>query len=233
MTRASHLLWFIALLAALAAVGCAEERDSAKADAGNVLPKLALTDDTPELLLTWVDGQGNAHTATTTAEVPAEGRNRVRVITREAGHGQLFYVADLTKKKLDGSYEVSTWSRSEWEALIKRRRDRERAKYDEPRKKQNETGLIGAGLISIVYGAEWCKPCHAAAAYLQKRGLKVTEVDIEKQPHFRREMQRKLDKVGRGGSSIPVIDVGGIVVVGFNPRTLDDAIKRASRGARL
>ena len=30
----------------------------------------------------------------------------------------------------------------------------------------------------IIYGAEWCGPCHQAAAYLRQRGIQFVEKDI-------------------------------------------------------
>ena len=40
-------------------------------------------------------------------------------------------------------------------------------------------------------------------------------------------MQQKLAKNGLRGGSIPVLDVKGKVMVGFNPRTVDEALGRA------
>ena len=47
------------------------------------------------------------------------------------------------------------------------------------------------------------------------------------------EMQRKLAKVGMRGGSIPIIDVRGRLLVGFDPRALDAAVKAASGSATL
>jgi hypothetical protein len=43
-------------------------------------------------------------------------------------------------------------------------------------------------------------------------------------------MQRKLKTAGMSGGTIPVIDVGGVILRGFSARALDAAIKRAKRG---
>jgi len=88
------------------------------------LPPLVLSDDTPDLLLTWIDSRGDAHVANKPADVPPEGRDRVRVVvtTREEGTRTLFYVANFTSKNADGTYAVSTLPRSEWDAVIAQRR---------------------------------------------------------------------------------------------------------------
>jgi hypothetical protein len=42
-------------------------------------------------------------------------------------------------------------------------------------------------------------------------------------------MSRKLEKAGTRGGSIPVIDVGGRVLIGFDPGALDAAVSAAGR----
>src|SRR6478609_389661 len=51
------------------------------------LPPLAITDDTPDLLLTWVNARGDANTVGKPLDVPTEGRDQVRVVvtTKEEG----------------------------------------------------------------------------------------------------------------------------------------------------
>jgi glutaredoxin len=79
----------------------------------------------------------------------------------------------------------------------------------------------------IIYGASWCGPCHQAAAYLKQRGVAFVEHDIEKDSAAAREMQSKLAKAGRQGGSIPVLDVRGRILIGFDQRAVDQALGRA------
>ena len=81
-----------------------------------------------------------------------------------------------------------------------------------------------AGRAVIIYGASWCGPCHQAAAYLKKRGVPFVEKDIEQDSASRREMQAKLAKAGMRGGSIPVLDVRGKILVGFDARAVDQAL---------
>jgi hypothetical protein len=46
-------------------------------------------------------------------------------------------------------------------------------------------------------------------------------------------MQQKLTKAGRGGASIPVIDVNGQLFVGYEPRALTAAVERARQRSAL
>ena len=76
----------------------------------------------------------------------------------------------------------------------------------------------------IIYGASWCGPCHQAAAYLKKKGVAFVEHDIEQDSSSRHEMQAKLAKAGMRGGSIPVLDVRGHILVGFDARAVDQAL---------
>src|SRR5262245_59022490 len=127
--------WFLGLCLSLAAccfVACGEKDDGTSPSADTTLPPLHLTDETPALLLTWIDERGASHTTSEISAVPEGSKDQVRVVTREAGHGSLFYVADLTQKGEDGSYPVHTMTRTEWEQMIDKRRDAYRAKHAPP-----------------------------------------------------------------------------------------------------
>jgi glutaredoxin len=241
----SRFAMLLALLVVVAPLGCdtADDGTTPGAD-GAELPKLQLTDDTPELLLTWLDERGRTHTGISLSEVPEGSKKMVRVITRDAGHGSLFYIADLSNKSADGSYPVRTMRRSEWEALLSKARADYRAKHAPPPQASapaapgapTDHGNSGhAGQVTaIVYGASWCKPCHQAAAFLKKQGAKVVEHDIEKEPRYAKEMHAKLRRAGKRGGSIPVIDVGGVIMQGYSPGALRRAVTRAKgSGTRL
>ena len=81
--------------------------------------------------------------------------------------------------------------------------------------------------VVIIYGAEWCSACHEAARYLRSKGIPYVEKDVEKDPDAAREMQQKLAKNRQREGSIPVIDVRGKVMVGFNPAEIDAALGQA------
>jgi len=237
--------WLLSILVATVATasGCAEERDDGTTPSPEAtLPPLTLTDDTPELLLTWIDQRGGTATGVTLSDVPEASKSMVRVVTRDAGHGAQFYVADLRHKAPDGSYPVRVMKRSAWEAELQKRRDAFRAKNaptprqapsggPNPRPAPHGSERPAAGDVhAIIYGAAWCKPCHQAAAHLKRQRVTVVEHDIEKHPSRAAEMRRKLKAAGMGGGSIPVIDVGGTILRGFNPRALDQAVARVRNG---
>jgi glutaredoxin len=245
---------FVLLLALAAATSCRsstspDKRDGTKpasaAPKSNELPPLSVKADTPNLLLTWIDAQGDFHVVQKPLEVPAEGRKEVRVVVvdKEAGTGELVYVADLNETAADGSYRLKTLTRAQWDELgASRRKARLEAlapsavpppSASAP-SAPGQKGVAGASkVVAIIYGASWCKPCHQAADYLKGRGVTVVEKDIEESAAAQAEMRQKLERAGRGGASIPVIDVMGQILIGYSPSALDRAIQAAQSAKPL
>lgn len=71
-----------------------------------------------------------------------------------------------------------------------------------------------------VYSATWCAFCHAAMDYFDKLGVKYTDKDVESDPSAGLEA---VDKSGQRG--IPVIDIAGEIIVGFDRPKIDAALK--------
>lgn len=239
----------ILLIGAAAALstsaGCSKKADDGTAPVPDgALPPLALKDDTPELILTWIDEKGDAHVELRPADVPAAGRSLVRVVLadRQAGTRELFYVADLSKKGDDGSYPTTTMRRRAWETEIEKRREAYLAKLAPPSPSGAASAALGerppvaqdhgAGKV-IIYGASWCGPCHQAADYLKSRGVPYEMKDIEETPGAAAEMREKLSRAGQHGGSIPVLDVRGQIIVGFSTQAIDRALAKAGSGTAL
>jgi glutaredoxin len=240
-----QLILLLALFAVCASCSCGKEHEDGTDPTGAVprtseLPELELRDDTPNLLLTWIDDTGDFHVVMKPGDVPEKSRAEVRAVitAREEGTGSLVYVADLSRKNPDGTYPVKTMTRAAWdekgaqkraarlEALAPPPPSASVAASAEPR-----PGKEDGRIVAIIYGADWCKPCHDAARYLKRRGVTVIEKDIEQSELANREMKKKLERAGLGGASIPIIDVAGQMLVGFSPRALDRAIE-AARNAK-
>jgi glutaredoxin len=238
------------LVAGVLTIGCSPKKDDGTAPTSEQksLPPLTIRDDTPDLLLTWIDDKGDLHVEVHPADVPAAGRSLVRVIVadREDGTKDAFYVVDLNQKGGDGSYAAQTMSRRAWEAEIEKRRAAYIAKVAVPPPgPSNAPGAppaTGPGpgpgdkapsgaLTVIIYGASWCRPCHEAHDYLKSKGIAVIMKDIEENPGAAAEMRQKLERSGQRGGSIPVIDVKGQILVGYSSGAVDRALARAQAGA--
>jgi len=72
-----------------------------------------------------------------------------------------------------------------------------------------------------IYSATWCAFCHAAKQYLDKLGVKYTDKDVET------DMQNAMDAVTKSGQrGIPVLDIGGDIIIGFDRPRIDAALKQ-------
>jgi glutaredoxin 3 len=71
----------------------------------------------------------------------------------------------------------------------------------------------------IIYGAEWCAFCHTARNYLDGKAIAYDYVDVDKEPAKGMEA---VDKSGQRG--IPVIDIDGEIIIGFDRPKIDAAI---------
>jgi glutaredoxin len=74
---------------------------------------------------------------------------------------------------------------------------------------------------AIVYGADWCEACHLAGAWLTSHGYTVIDRDIEKERDGAEAMQDALDAAGLTSPGIPVIELEGAVVLGFDQKKLE------------
>jgi glutaredoxin len=238
---ASGLIPVLFALLCVSELGACSRRDDGTTPSPRDLPALEIRDDTPNLLLTWVDEKGDAHNELHPADVPFIGRDLVRVVLsdREDGTRDPLYVVDLRQAMPGGGYAAATMPRAKWESEIERRREAYRAKTAPPAPTGSDgtqgapTRALPSGRKVVIYGASWCKPCHQAADYMKSKGIPYVLEDIEQNPKAQAEMQQKLLAAGRGGGSIPVIDVAGELLIGYSPEAIDRAWARAASGTKL
>jgi glutaredoxin len=217
--------------------GC-KKKDDVSAESAIQTP--VVKDLTDGLQLTWIDEKGEFHVEQRVADVPATARDVVRVRVLESTvepPGDRVFVADLRNAKDDGSYPVQAVPRAQFEDLAVARRTKTGTAVLAPKAAAsvaaaNSAGAGTSGDVAgrpavIIYGASWCGPCHQAAAYLKQKGVAFVEHDIEQDSVSQHEMQAKLAKAGMRGGSIPVLDVRGHILVGFDARAVDQALGTA------
>jgi len=73
----------------------------------------------------------------------------------------------------------------------------------------------------IMYSADWCSACTAAKKYLDEKGIEYEEKNVDDKS-VAREMRTKT-----GSRGIPVFDIDGAILKGFNARQLEKMIKAA------
>ncbi len=68
----------------------------------------------------------------------------------------------------------------------------------------------------IVFSTPTCSFCNMAKKYFLERGIKFKDVDVSRDPVAARDMVRR-----SGQQGVPVIDIGGKIVVGFDRPKID------------
>lgn len=74
----------------------------------------------------------------------------------------------------------------------------------------------------IIYSAGWCAFCHAAKQYLDQKGIKYTDKDVERDMANAQEAVQKSGQMG-----IPVLDINGTIILGFDRPRIDAALSNS------
>ena len=72
----------------------------------------------------------------------------------------------------------------------------------------------------IVYSTSTCPYCNMAKDFLKKKGVNFEEIDVSKDQESAKEM---IDKTGQMG--VPVIDIDGEFIVGFDKAKIEKALR--------
>lgn len=73
----------------------------------------------------------------------------------------------------------------------------------------------------IVYTTSWCGYCRATKMYLRSRDVEFVEKDIEVDGNARAELLRKVKTY----AGVPVLDVGGTIILGFDREAIDECLQ--------
>lgn len=72
----------------------------------------------------------------------------------------------------------------------------------------------------IVFSTPTCTYCNRAKHYFRQQGVRFRDVDVSKDPVAARDMVRR-----SGQQGVPVIDINGKVIVGFNKPEIDKLLE--------
>ena len=71
-----------------------------------------------------------------------------------------------------------------------------------------------------IYTTPTCAFCHAAKEWMKSRNVAYSEIDVSRDPNG---VKKLIDLSGQLG--VPVIDVDGLIIVGFNRPHLEVALR--------
>lgn len=73
----------------------------------------------------------------------------------------------------------------------------------------------------LVYTTPTCPYCHATKNFLRNLGVPFREVDVSTDPKAARDLIIKSGQMG-----VPVIDIDGEIIVGFDRESIISALRR-------
>jgi glutaredoxin 3 len=82
---------------------------------------------------------------------------------------------------------------------------------DKPKKKRKRV---------IVFSTPTCTYCNQAKRYLRSRGVRFRDVDVSRDAAAARDLVRR-----SGQQGVPVLDIGGKIIVGFNRPEIDKMLE--------
>jgi len=75
--------------------------------------------------------------------------------------------------------------------------------------------------VVTIYGTSWCGACRAAREYMASHKIPFADKDIERDPEAARELAEKAAKMGIPTDRVPVLEVRGRLLLGFDPARVE------------
>ena len=72
----------------------------------------------------------------------------------------------------------------------------------------------------VVYSTSTCPWCHKAKDFLKEKNIEFEDFDVSSNEGARQDMVEKSGQMG-----VPVLDVNGKVIVGFDQEAIERALK--------
>ena len=229
--------WLMLLVAGWGlGLGCKKSAPPApKRELLNELPKLEVSKDSP-LLYTYVENKGTFATTDKADDVPENARRLVRVVdpakATDKQESNQVYVVDLGELLSAGKAVAKGLSREAFETgALAQLPPGESSPVSGPHGPAlpdvpvggmdgGAAGPLGPPVV-ILYGTPWCGACKAAKQYLAAKHIPYAYKDIESDPAAARELQAKASKMGIPTDRVPILDVRGRLLLGFDRARLD------------
>jgi glutaredoxin len=80
---------------------------------------------------------------------------------------------------------------------------------------------VGGAPLVTLYGTSWCGACRTARQYFSGRKIPFADKDIERDAGAARELADKAAKMGIPTDRVPVIDVRGRLLLGFDKARIE------------
>ena len=242
MTRSFRLLNTCLLGSLALAVGCRDQSPPAPPSPAVAPPLEVAAND--ELVFTYLGPDGRFRSTAKIDEIPAGARAVVRVVDPRQAPGargdlERVYVADLRRPAPSGRYPTRLVDRDVFETAAQAllppgdgskfafRHSPGAAPGPPPHGRAPAPAAAPAAPALrnrdriILYGTSWCGSCARARAYLKRRGISFDDKDVERDPAAAAELSSKAARAGIQPDRVPVLDVRGTLLQGFDEKRLE------------
>lgn len=209
--------FFVCALVTTAALsiwnGCSKSEDPTpqKSEAAAQVELTHVTVDRKDLLFRYLNDQGEFEQSLSIDEIPQEKRDKVLVVDLSLspelrGASQNVQLFDLRQPNENGEFLTGRFvPRTNLEQELAKKQQFVAPPPQEP---------------IILYATSWCPHCRRARDFMKQHNLAYTEKDVEKTPGAQAELAAKAKKQGVDASGVPVFDIGGKIVSGFDGNTV-------------
>ncbi len=183
-------------------------------------PEIIVSKQNKNLIFSYIDKDGKFKDTQNIDDIPEESRKQVIVFDisippqKRLSH-KIIYIADLTNPDANGRYRYNIASRYEFESAL---REGIKPLPNDSAKTQNSKSII-------IYTTSWCGVCAQLKKFLKSKGVSFIDKDIEKDESALNEMLSKVKSAGLRSAGVPVIDLYGEIIVGFNKDLLESKLK--------
>jgi glutaredoxin 3 len=235
----------VALGLILALGGCRKPAPDAPPPQERALPALQV-DRAGKWLFTYADDSGRFVTTDDANAIPAASRRLVRVVdpsraAHERRDGVTVYVVDLERLASEGKVPARVLSREAFEtgalaqlspgasSVLPAPGSPPPAAPAEPRGAATPAPVPPGGpAVVTLYGTSWCGACKSARSYLRDRRIPFADKDIERDAAAARELQEKARQLGVRADRVPILDVRGRLLIGFDKDRLEALLGEAT-----
>jgi len=184
------------------------------------------------LLFSYVEPNGMFATTDSAEKVPEVARRLVRIMSKAKGAPQRrnnanVEVIDLRELLANGKTWPQVMLREAFETgALAQLPPGDSCPLASPHgpplaEEPEPAGPPGEPPVVVLYGTSWCQASKAARQYLVSKLIPFTSKNIENDPSAARELQQKASRFGIPTDRVPVLDVRGRLLVGYDETRLD------------
>lgn len=195
----------------------------ASADAG--APATATLAPGAAAVLTFAGDRGAFSDAKAADGIPeaipeaSRGMVRVTLLDGPAPPPGMVWVGNFREPAADGSVALGTVARDMFEELALGQGLSSKVELPEGIAPPEQVAAPHGDVI--VYKTSWCGVCKKVESYLARKGVAFESKDIEKDPAAAAELRAKAKAAGVPMGSVPIIDVKGELLRGFDRARLE------------